>query len=102
MAFYYLSFFGFLLFALSLGFLTIYFNKFNVGKLILTNTYIVIPERWKERTRINFNEIIEISEFDTSDMVIELVTSEEVFLVVKQWMNPKSFETVRLHLSTIL
>ena len=71
----------FLLMTLALGiaFLTLFISKFEGGKLIIGDDFIEIPGRWKNRTRLKFDEITDIGEIDTYDNVIE-IESEHGFL----------------------
>jgi hypothetical protein len=57
---------------MGIGFLTILFRKRNVGKLKIGNDFIEIPGRWKDKTKLNFRDIKEIREFDTSELAVRL------------------------------
>lgn len=83
---------------MGIGFLTIFFRKFNVGNLKLGNDFIEIPGRWKERTRVNFNDILDIGEFDTYDNVIEIESTQGVHLIERNWMKKKEFNSVKTKL----
>jgi len=63
---------------IGIGFLTIFFRKFNVGKLKIGTDFIEIPGRWKNRIKLNFNDILEIGEFDTYDNVIEIESRQGI------------------------
>lgn len=80
---------------IGLGFLIIFFRKFNVGKLILGNDFIEIPGRWKDIIRVDFNEIIDIVEFDTYDNVIEIESRKGIHLIEKNWMKQDDFDLVK-------
>lgn len=80
---------------MGIGFLIIFFRKFNVGKLILGNDLIEIPGRWKDRIKLDFNEIIEISEFDTYDNVIEIQSRQGIHLIERNWMKQEDFDLVK-------
>jgi len=83
---------------MGIGFLTIFFRKFNVGNLNLGNDFIEIPGRWKDRIRLNFNDILEIGELDTYDNVIEIESKHGVYLIERNWMKQKEFENVKMRL----
>ena len=80
---------------MAIGFLTIFFRKFNVGKLKIGSDYIEIPGRWKDRITLNFNDIREIGEFDTYDNVIEIESQQGVHLIERNWMKKREFEKVK-------
>lgn len=77
------------------GFLTIFFRKYNVGKLKLGKDSIEIPGRWKDRVKLDFNDIIEISEFDTYDNVIEIESKYGIHLIERNWIRKEDFEKVK-------
>lgn len=77
------------------GFLTIFFRKYNVGNLKMGKDSIEIPGRWKDRVKLDFNAIIEISEFDTYDNVIEIESKYGIHLIERNWMRKKDFEKVK-------
>lgn len=81
--------------ALGIGFLAIFINKFNVGKLRIGEDFIEIPGRWKKRTKLNFAEIKNIGEIETYDHVIEIESENGFNLIEKQWMKSKEFDKVR-------
>ncbi len=80
---------------LAIGFLTKFFRKYNLGKLKLGTDFIEIPGPWKDRVRLNFNDIIEISEFDTYDNVIEIESQQGIHLIERNWMKKKEFNKVK-------
>ena len=80
---------------LGIGFLAIFINKFNVGKLKIGEDFIEIPGRWKKRTKLNFKEIKNIGEINTYDQVIEIESENGFNLIEKQWMKSKEFEKVK-------
>ncbi|WNJ20353.1 hypothetical protein [Pontibacter sp. G13] len=80
---------------MGIGFLTIFFRKFNVGNLILGNDFIEIPGRWKDRIRLNFNDIRDIGEIDTYDNVIEIESKYGVHLIERDWMKQIEFDNVK-------
>jgi hypothetical protein len=80
---------------MGIGFLTIFFRKFNVGNLKLGNDFIEIPGRWKNPIRLQFDEIIEIGEFDTYDNVIEIESKKGILLIERNWMKQKEFENFK-------
>lgn len=81
--------------AMGIGFLTIFFRKFNVGNLKIGNDFIEIPGRWKDKVKLNFNDIKEIGEFDTYDNVIEVESQQGVHLIERSWMKKKEFDKVK-------
>ncbi|QHI39185.1 hypothetical protein IMCC3317_45900 [Kordia antarctica] len=81
--------------ALGIGFLALFINKFNVGKLKIGDDFIEISGRWKNRTKLNFTEIKSIGEIDTYDQVIEIKSENGFNLIEKQWMKSKEFDIVR-------
>ncbi|MBK6265356.1 hypothetical protein JKA74_09925 [Marivirga sp. S37H4] len=84
--------------ALGIGFLTIFFRKLNVGNLKLGNDFLEIPGRWKERTKINFNDILDIGEIDSYDNVIEIESKLGIHLIERNWMKQKEFDNVKRRL----
>lgn len=80
---------------MGIGFLMIFFRKFNVGKLKIGNDFIEIPGRWKDRTKLKFNDIKEIGEFDTYDNVIEIESQQGIHLIERNWMKKREFEKVK-------
>ena len=84
--------------AMGIGFLTIFFRKFNVGNLNIGNEFIEIPGRRKDRVRVNFNEILNIAEFDTYDNVIEIESKYGVHLIKRNWMKQKEFDKLKRRL----
>ena len=80
---------------MGIGFLTIFFRKLNVGKLKIGTDFIEIPGRWKDRTKLNFSDIIEIGEFDTYDNVIEIESQQGIHLIERNWMRKKEFDIVK-------
>ena len=80
---------------MAIGFLTIFFRKFNVGKLKIGSDIIEIPGRWKDRITLKFNDIREIGEFDTYDNVIEIESQQGVHLIERNWMKKREFEKVK-------
>ena len=80
---------------MGIGFLTIFIRKFNIGKLRIGTDFIEIPGRWKDRIKLSFNDIIEISEFDTYDKVIEIESRQGVHLIERNWMRQKEFNLVK-------
>lgn len=81
--------------AMGIGFLTIFFRKYNIRNLNLGNDFIEIPGRLKNRTRVNFSDILEIGEFDTYVDVIEIESKQGIHLIERNWMNQKEFEIVK-------
>ena len=80
---------------MGIGFLTIFFRKFNVGNLKLGNDFIEIPGRWKNIIKLQFDEILEIGEFDTYDNVIEIKSKQGIHLIERNWMKQKDFENLK-------
>lgn len=83
---------------MGIGFLTIYFRKFNVGNLKIGADFIEIPGRWKDRIKLNFNDIIEIGEFDTYDNIIEIISNKGTYLIERNWMKKNEFDIVKKRL----
>jgi hypothetical protein len=83
---------------MGIGFLTILFRKRNVGKLKIGNDFIEIPGRWKDKTKLNFRDIKEIREFDTSDNIIEIESRQGIHLIERNWMKQKEFDIVKKRL----
>ncbi len=81
--------------AMGIGFITIFIRKFSVGNLIIGNDFIEIPGRWKDRIKLDFNEIRRIGEFDNYDNVIEIESNHGTYLIERNWMNQKDFEKVK-------
>lgn len=81
--------------AMGIGFLTIFFRKFNIGNLKLGNDFIEIPGRWKSRIRVNFSDILEIGEIDTYDNLIEIESDKGIHLIERNWMKQKDFDKVK-------
>lgn len=94
-------FFAIILFASGFSFLLIYVRKFNVGGLVVSDDYIEIPERWRNRVTLKFNDIKDIGEFNTYDHIIEIESSNAVHLIERNWMNKKDFNEVRNRLQKI-
>ncbi|GAB5524912.1 MAG: hypothetical protein Roseis2KO_27840 [Roseivirga sp.] len=86
---------------LAIGFLTIFFRKFNVGKLKIGTDFIEIPGRWKDKVKLNFNDITEIGEFNTYDNVIEIKSQQGIRLIERNWMKEKEFDKVKKRLKNI-
>ena len=84
---------------MGIGLLTIFFRKLNVGNIKLGNDFIEVPGRWKERIKVNFNDIMDIGEIDTYDNVIEIESKHGVYLIERNWMKQQEFDNVkkRLH-----
>ena len=80
---------------MGIGFLTIFFRKFNIGRLKIGTDFIEIPGRWKDRIKLNFNDIKEIGEFDTYDNVIEIESQQGIHLIERNWMKEKEFDKVK-------
>ena len=80
---------------MGIGFLTIFFRKFNVGKLKVGTNFIEIPGRWNDRIKLDFNDIKEIVEFDTYDNVIEIESQQGIHLIERNWMKKKEFDKVK-------
>jgi len=83
---------------MGIGFLSIYFRKFNAGKLKIGTDFIEIPGRWKNKIKLSFSEIIEIGEFDTYDNVIEIESRNGIHLIERDWMKQKEFNAVKKRL----
>ncbi|UII26075.1 hypothetical protein LVD15_22655 [Fulvivirga maritima] len=83
---------------MGISFLTIFFRKLNVGKLKLGTDFIEIPGRWKGRIKLNFNDIIDIGEFDTYDNVIEIESRQGIHLIERNWMKQNEFDIVKKRL----
>jgi hypothetical protein len=81
--------------AMGIGFLTIFFRKFNVRNLKIGNDFIEVPGRWKDKVKLNFNDIKEIGEFDTYDNVIEIESQQRVHLIERNWMKKREFDKVK-------
>ncbi len=80
---------------IGIGLLTIFIRKYNVGKLKIGTNFIEIPGRWKDRVKLNVNDIIKISEFDTYDNVIEIESQQGIHLIERSWMKQKEFDLVK-------
>ena len=93
--------FGIAMLAMGLAFLAIFIYKYGVGKLVVTESYVIIPDRWKQRRTVNYKDITEPSAFNTHDGVIQLVTANEIYQIEKQWMSTKNFEAVQKHLAEL-
>ncbi len=89
--------------ATGVAFLTLYFRKLNAGNLKLGDDFIEIPGRWKERVRLEMNEITDIGEIDTYDNVIEIQCKDKVHLIERNWMDQSDFDRLKkiLHKSWI-
>jgi hypothetical protein len=87
----------FLLMTLGLGiaFLTLFISKFGGGKLIIGDNFIEIPGRWKNRTRLKFDEITDIGEIDTYDNVIEIESEQGFFIIERNWMKRQDFDSAK-------
>ncbi len=86
---------------MGIGFLAIFFRKLKVGKLKIGTDFIEIPGRWKDRTKLNFNDITEIGEFDTYDNVIEIESRQGIYLIERHWMKQKEFDIVKNRLQEL-
>nr|WP_321411235.1 hypothetical protein [uncultured Carboxylicivirga sp.] len=84
--------------AMGIVFLTIFFRKFNVGNLKIGNDFIEIPGRWKDRRRVDFNDILDIGEFETYDNIIEIESRQGIHLIERNWMKRKEFDVVKKRL----
>lgn len=73
----------------------IFFRNVNNGGLILSETAIEMPRRYKTRIRLRFSQVANICEFETYDHVVEIQTEHESYLIEKKWMRKKEFELVR-------
>lgn len=93
--------FGIGVLGFGIAFLVIFVSKHGSGQLVLTDSFITIPGRWKKRRTLNLNDVTQLSEFNSYDHAIELVTEEEVYLIERKWMNPKDFKTVRMYLAEL-
>ncbi len=93
-----IGFFAILGMMLAIGFFILFFRKYNIGNLKLGNNFIEIPGRWKNRVKLNFEEIIEIGEIDTYDNVIEIRSRHGIYLIEKSWMYPQDFDKVKMKL----
>ena len=80
--------------ALGIAFLVLFFRKINVGRLKLGLDFIEIPGRWKKRTRIDFDDIIEMGEIDSYDHVIEIESKQGFHLIERNWMKRKEFDRI--------
>lgn len=93
-----IGFFSLIMLAVGISFLTLYFRKYNAGNLRLGADSIEIPGRWKAPIRLNFDEIINIGEFDTYDHVIEIQSKQGVHLIERNWMKQKDFDSIKMKL----
>lgn len=84
--------------ALGIAFLTIFLRKLNVGHLKLGNDFIEVPGRWKERIKVNFNDILDIGEIDTYDNLIEIKSKDGIHLIERNWMKQNEFDNVKKRL----
>ncbi len=80
---------------IGIGLLTIFIRKYNVGKLKIGTNFIEVPGRWKDQVKLNVNDIIKISEFDTYDNVIEIESQQGIHLIERSWMKQKEFDLVK-------
>ncbi len=96
-----MGFFCLVTLATGIGFLIIFFRKFDAGNLKLGNDFIEIPGRWNKRIRLNFDEIADIGEFNTYDNVIELESKEGIHLIERSWMKQSEFEKVKKKLQEL-
>ncbi|NQX86227.1 MAG: hypothetical protein HRT67_10045 [Flavobacteriaceae bacterium] len=80
---------------MGIGFLTIFFRDFNIGKLKIGLDFIEIPGRWKDKIKLNFNDIIQIEEFETYDKVIEIESKQGIYLIERNCMKKKEFDKVK-------
>ena len=94
-------FFCLLALALGIGHLALFIRKPGIGNLVIGDDFIEIPERWKGRIRLNFNEILEIREFDTYDNVIEIESKQGVCSIERNWMTQNDFEKLKRKLQNI-
>ena len=84
--------------AVGICFLIIFLRKFNSERLKLGNYFIEIPRRWRDNVRLKFSEILEVSEFETYDNVIEVKSKQGVHLIERNWMKQKEFDDVKVKL----
>jgi hypothetical protein len=75
--------------------LTIFFRNLNAEKLKIGTDFIETPRRWKDRTKLNLNDITEIGELDTYYNVIEIKSKQGILLIERNWMNQKEFDKVK-------
>lgn len=80
---------------MGLGFLIIYIRKFNVGDLVIGKDFLEIPGRWKDRVKVDFNNVKNIGDFNTYDHVIEIESEQGIHLIEKQWMKKQEFDKAR-------
>ena len=66
--------------------------------LKLENDFLEVVGRWKERSKVNFNDSLDIGEIDTYDHVIEIESKHGVHLIERTWMKKKEFDTVKKRL----
>ncbi|MDF1698717.1 MAG: hypothetical protein P1U56_22885 [Saprospiraceae bacterium] len=76
----------------------LYIRKLNSVPLIIGEDFIIIPGRWKDKIRVDFNHINEIGEFDTYSKIIEIVSHHGVHLIERNWMKEKDFKAVKAKL----
>ena len=89
------GFFCLMTLAMGVAFLIMFFRKFSVGKLKIGDDFIEIPGRWKDQTRLNYNEILSIGELNTYDKEIEIESKHGVYLIERNWMKQKEFDNVK-------
>ncbi len=87
--------FSLIMLAMGLGFLIIYIRKFNVGDLVIGKDFLEIPGRWKDRVKVDFNNVKNIGDFNTYDHVIEIESEQGIHLIEKQWMKKQEFDKAR-------
>lgn len=64
----------------------------------LENDFLEVLGRWKERTKVNFNDGLDIGEIVTYDHVMEIESKHGVDLIERTWMKKKEFDTVKKRL----
>lgn len=83
---------------IGISFLVLFLRKLNIGDLILGSDFIEIPGRWKNRIRLDFNDILEINEIDTYDNVIQIKSKGGIHFIERNWMKQKDFDLVKKRL----
>lgn len=93
----------FLIMCLGMGiaFLTLFIKNLHLRNLLLGDDFIEIPGRWKESQRLYFSEIVNISEFNTYDNVIEIESNDGIHLIEQNWMNKKDLEYLKKVIASI-
>ncbi len=84
--------------ALGLGFLTIFLRNYKGSNLMIGDDFIEIPDRWKNRINIQFEEISEIAEFEIYDRVIQIESVKGIYQIERNWMKHQDFEDVKKRL----